>query len=169
MVVTDYHKKRTMENVQMEGTMEFLMRWLCCTSKRSCESESCDRISTYWSKREKNIGQVPKNVTLELQTGNLAIKDRCKEIPLALDQHPKTIPLDHLGETPITLVLNVAKLVILPETALAIAKEGPEQISLISMTNTTTIKDSKLWIVLTKSNNNLMPCLLMRRRSLPKK
>jgi len=28
MVVTDYHKKRTMGNVQKEGTMEFPTRWL---------------------------------------------------------------------------------------------------------------------------------------------
>jgi len=28
MVVTDYCKKGTMENVQKEGTIEFLVRWL---------------------------------------------------------------------------------------------------------------------------------------------
>ena len=53
MVVTDYHKKRTMGNVQKEGTMEFPTRWFWCTSKRSCESESCDHISTYWSRKIK--------------------------------------------------------------------------------------------------------------------
>jgi len=46
MVVTDYHKKRTIGNVQKEGTMKFPTRWLCCTGKQSCESKSCDRIST---------------------------------------------------------------------------------------------------------------------------
>ena len=46
MVVTDYHKGGTIENVQKEGTMEFPTRWLCYTGKRSCESRSCDRIST---------------------------------------------------------------------------------------------------------------------------
>ena len=64
MVVTDYHKERTMGNVQKEGTMKFPTRWLCCTSKRSCESRSCDRISTYRLRKEKkNVGQMPKNVT----------------------------------------------------------------------------------------------------------
>jgi len=28
MVVTDYHNKRTMRNVQKKGTMKFLMEWL---------------------------------------------------------------------------------------------------------------------------------------------
>jgi len=56
MVVTDYHKKRTMGNVQKEGTMEFPTRWLCCTSKQSCESRSCDRISTYRSRKEEKCG-----------------------------------------------------------------------------------------------------------------
>jgi len=64
MVVTDYHKERTMEIVQKEGTMEFLIKWLCCTGKRSCESRSCDHISTYQSRKErKNVGQVPRSVT----------------------------------------------------------------------------------------------------------
>jgi len=62
MVVTDYHKKRTMGNVQKEGTMKFPTRWFC---KQSCESGSCDRISTYRSRKEKkNVGQVPRNVTI---------------------------------------------------------------------------------------------------------
>jgi len=56
MVVTDYHKERTMENVQKEGTMKFLTRWFCCTSKRSCESRSCDRISTYRSRKKEKCG-----------------------------------------------------------------------------------------------------------------
>jgi len=56
MVVTDYHKKGTIENVQKEGTMEFLMKWLCCTGKRSCESGSCDRISTYWTRKKEKYG-----------------------------------------------------------------------------------------------------------------
>ena len=64
MVVTDYHRKRTMRNVQKEGTMKFPTRWLCYTSKWSCELGSCDRISTYRSRKEKkNVGQVPRNVT----------------------------------------------------------------------------------------------------------
>jgi len=46
MVVTDYYKKRTIENIQKEGTMKFLTRRLYCTGKWSCESESCDHIST---------------------------------------------------------------------------------------------------------------------------
>ena len=53
MVVTDYHKKRTMGNIQKEGTMEFPTRWLCCTGKRSCESRSCDYISTYQTRKRK--------------------------------------------------------------------------------------------------------------------
>jgi len=56
MVVTDYHKRRTMENVQKEGTMEFLTRWLCCTGKWSCESGSCDRISTYRTRKKEKCG-----------------------------------------------------------------------------------------------------------------
>jgi len=28
MVVTDYHKGRTIGNIQMEGTMEFPTKWL---------------------------------------------------------------------------------------------------------------------------------------------
>jgi len=51
MVVTDYHKERTMKSVQEEGTMEFPTRWLCCTGKRSC-----DRISTYQSRKEEKCG-----------------------------------------------------------------------------------------------------------------
>jgi len=44
--------------------MKFPTRWLCYTSKRSCELGSCDRISTYRSRKEKkNVGQVPRNVT----------------------------------------------------------------------------------------------------------
>jgi len=67
MVVTDYHKKRTMVNVQMEGTMEFPTRWLCCTSKRSCESESRDHISTYRSrKREKYRSSAQERNTASL-------------------------------------------------------------------------------------------------------
>jgi len=46
MVVTDYHEGRTIENVQKEGTMEFLAGWFWCTSKRSCEKWSGDHIST---------------------------------------------------------------------------------------------------------------------------
>jgi len=38
IVVTDYHNERTIGNIQKEGTMEFPTEWLCCTSKRSCES-----------------------------------------------------------------------------------------------------------------------------------
>jgi len=65
MVVTDYHKRRTIGNVQNKGTMGFPTRGLCCTGKQSCESRSCDRMSTYWSgKEKKNVGQVPRNVTL---------------------------------------------------------------------------------------------------------
>jgi len=56
MVVTDYHKKRTMGNIQKEGTMEFPTRWFCCTSKRSCESGSCDHISTYQLRKEEKCG-----------------------------------------------------------------------------------------------------------------
>jgi len=37
MAVTDYHKERTMENVQKEGTMGFPVKRLCCTGKQSCE------------------------------------------------------------------------------------------------------------------------------------
>jgi len=55
MVVTDYHNERTMENVQKEGTIEFPTRWLCCIGKWSCESRSCDHISTYWSRKERKI------------------------------------------------------------------------------------------------------------------
>ena len=55
MVVTDYHKERTIGNVQKEGTMEFLVRWLCCTSKRSCESRSYDRMSTYQSRKKRKM------------------------------------------------------------------------------------------------------------------
>ena len=44
--------------------MEFLTRWLCCTSKWSCESRSCDHISTYQTRKErKNVDQVPRSVT----------------------------------------------------------------------------------------------------------
>jgi len=56
MVVTDYHKKRTIESVQKGGTMEFPTRWLCCTGKWSCESKSCDRISTYRSRKKEKYG-----------------------------------------------------------------------------------------------------------------
>jgi len=56
MVVTDDHKKGTIGDIQKEGTMEFPTRWLCCTSKRSCESRSCDRISTYRSKKKEKCG-----------------------------------------------------------------------------------------------------------------
>jgi len=67
MVVTDYHKEGTIGNIQKEGTIEFPTEWFCCTSKRSCESRSCDRISTYRSrKKKKNVGQVPRSVTPNL-------------------------------------------------------------------------------------------------------
>jgi len=56
MVVTDYHTRRTMGNVQEEGTMKFPTRWLCCTGKRSCESGSCGRISTYQSRKKEKCG-----------------------------------------------------------------------------------------------------------------
>jgi len=46
MVVTDYYKRGTIENIQMEGTMGFLARWLWCIGKQSCESRSGDHIST---------------------------------------------------------------------------------------------------------------------------
>ena len=55
MVVTDYRKERTIGNVQEEGTMKFLARWLCCTGKQSCESRSCDRISTYQSEKKRKM------------------------------------------------------------------------------------------------------------------
>jgi len=45
-----------MENVQKERTMKFPAKWLCCTSKRSCESRSCDRISTYRSRKKEKCG-----------------------------------------------------------------------------------------------------------------
>jgi len=64
-------------------------------------------------------------------------------MPLALDQHPETTPLGHQGEILTILVLNVAKLVTLPETAPAIAKEELEQTLLTSMKNTIATKDSK--------------------------
>jgi len=72
MVVTDYHKKRTMENIQKEGTMEFLTRWLCCTSKWSCELRSCDHISTYWSKKKEKCGPSAQecNNTVGITTGS---------------------------------------------------------------------------------------------------
>jgi len=72
IVVTDYHKKRTMGNVQKEGTMKFPTRWFCCTSKRSC-----DRISTYrFKKRKKNVGQMPRNVTLHVLLANASSHSR---------------------------------------------------------------------------------------------
>ena len=37
MVVTDYHRGRTIGNIQKEGTIKFPTRWLCCTGKQSCE------------------------------------------------------------------------------------------------------------------------------------
>jgi len=33
--------------------MEFPTRWLCCTGKQSCESRSCDRISTYRTRKKE--------------------------------------------------------------------------------------------------------------------
>jgi len=45
MVVTDYHKKRTIGDIQKEGTIGFLTRRLCCTGKQSCESRSGGCIS----------------------------------------------------------------------------------------------------------------------------
>ena len=80
MVVTDYHKKRTTENVQKKGTMEFPTRWrLCCTGKQSCESRSRDHISTYQTRKEKkNTGQVPRSVTLKsLTPGQLKLGAGC--------------------------------------------------------------------------------------------
>jgi len=75
MVVTDYHKKRTMGNVQKEGTMEFPTRWLYCTGKRSCESRSCDHISTYQTRKgKKNVGQVPRSVTNLLHSQSLLLE-----------------------------------------------------------------------------------------------
>jgi len=56
MVVTDYHKERTIGNIQKEGTMEFLVRRLWCTSKWSCELRSCDCISTYQSRKKEKCG-----------------------------------------------------------------------------------------------------------------
>jgi len=56
MVVTDYHKKGTIGDIQKEGTMNVPTRWLCCTSKRSCESRSCDRISTYRLRKKEKCG-----------------------------------------------------------------------------------------------------------------
>jgi len=47
MAVTDYHKGRTIENIQKGGTMEFLAKWFWYTGKQSCESRSGDCISTY--------------------------------------------------------------------------------------------------------------------------
>ena len=79
MVVTDYHKERTMGNVQKEGTMKFPTRRLCCTSKRSCESRSYVCISTYRLRKEtekKNMGQVPRNVTLHVLLANASSHSR---------------------------------------------------------------------------------------------
>jgi len=56
MVVTDYHKERTIENIQKEGTMKSPTRWLCCTSKQSCEVRSGDCISIYWSRKKEKYG-----------------------------------------------------------------------------------------------------------------
>jgi len=76
MVVTDYHKKRTIGNVQKEGTMKFPARWLCCTGKQSCESRSCDHISTYRTRKgKKNVGQVPRSVTLRTEDAALQQQD----------------------------------------------------------------------------------------------
>ena len=55
MVVTDYHKKRTIENIQKEGTMEFPVKRLCCTGKQSCESRSYDCISTYQMRKKRKV------------------------------------------------------------------------------------------------------------------
>jgi len=51
MVVTDNHKEGTIEDVQKEGTMKFPTRWFW-----SCESRSCDHISTYRSRKEEKCG-----------------------------------------------------------------------------------------------------------------
>ena len=56
MVVTDYHKERTIGNIQKKGTMEFLIRRLCCTGKWSCEKWSGNCISTYQSEKKRKIG-----------------------------------------------------------------------------------------------------------------
>jgi len=56
MVVTDYHKERTIGNIQKEGTMKFPTRWLCCTGKRSCESRSCDHKYILVKKEKKIYG-----------------------------------------------------------------------------------------------------------------
>jgi len=73
MVVTDYCKKRTIGNVQKEGTMEFPIEWLCCTGKRSCESRSCDRISTYQSRKEEKCG--PSVQECNSQGGTTGIRE----------------------------------------------------------------------------------------------
>jgi len=67
MVVTDYHKKRTIGSVQKKGTIEFPETWLCCTGKQSCEMWSSDCISTYQSRKERKCGpsaQEHNNVAL---------------------------------------------------------------------------------------------------------
>jgi len=66
-------------------------------------------------------------------------------------------------------VLNVDKQAILPGIVLAAAKEDPERTSLTSMINMTAMKDSKPQVVLIKSNNNLMLCLLIKKQNLPTK
>jgi len=57
------------------------MRRFCCTSKRSCESRSCDRISTYRLRKEKkrkSVGQMPRNVTASLASDALCAFDMNK-------------------------------------------------------------------------------------------
>ena len=54
--------------------MKFPTRWLCCTSKRSCELRSCGRISTYQTrKKRKNMGQVPRSVTSSVSSISSAL------------------------------------------------------------------------------------------------
>jgi len=56
IVVIDYHKKRTIENIQKKGTIKFPEGWLCCTGKQSCERWSGDHISTYQQEKKEKGG-----------------------------------------------------------------------------------------------------------------
>jgi len=77
MVVTDYHMKRTMGNVQIKGTMGFPTRGLCYTGKQSCESRSYDCISTYRSGKKEKYGPIAQEHNIRCACPRPRVPFRC--------------------------------------------------------------------------------------------
>ena len=87
--------------------MKFPTRWLCCTGKRSCESRSCDRISTQQSRKEKKSGPSAQECNITAALSCQYADARCQHTSIYASPGSHLCVLRHLRMWPLSLSLFV--------------------------------------------------------------